>query len=550
MPPKLPILISSAVASILLAHFAPGYGSRTQTFFLVAFTEFIAWATWRVVIYPNFLSPLKGLPEPSGGSWWNGHASTIMAQPSGHPMREWIDAIPNDGLIRYTNWFNSERVLLTNPKTLAEVLSSKNYEFIKPAHFLDIIGRILGIGLLFAEGDEHRTQRKNLMPAFSYRHIKDLYPVFWSKSKEMVERMSDAMHEGSETGNTSKESIAEGTNSSNVVEVSDWTSRATLDIIGVAGMGRDFEALKNPDNELNQTYKTIFHPPKSARYLQVAGMFLPRWFLKSLPIKRNDEISEGSALIKQTCRDLIAAKKIRMEKGAADETDILSVALRSGSFADENLVSQMMTFLAAGHETTSSSMQWAIYMMCRHPDVQKRVREEIHAKLPSVREPQAQITAADIDNCHYLQAVCKETLRLWAPVALTMRVAARDETINNHPIPKGTLVVVAPLAINCSKHLWGDDAMEFKPERWLTEGISNKNGGAESNYSFLTFLHGPRSCIGQGFANAEFACLLAAWIGKFDTEFEDPEYVLEVKSGITSRPKNGLRVKLTEVEGW
>ncbi|CAD0027174.1 unnamed protein product [Aureobasidium pullulans] len=484
MPPKLPILISSAVASILLAHFAPGYGSRTQTFFLVAFTEFIAWATWRVVIYPNFLSPLKGLPEPSGGSWWNGHASTIMAQPSGHPMREWIDAIPNDGLIRYTNWFNSER-------TLAEVLSSKNYEFIKPAHFLDIIGRILGIGLLFAEGDEHRTQRKNLMPAFSYRHIKDLYPVFWSKSKEMVERMSDAMHEGSETGNTSKESIPEGTKSSNVVEVSDWTSRATLDIIGVAGMGRDFEALKNPDNELNQTYKTIFHPPKSARYLQVAGMFLPRWFLKSLPIKRNDEISEGSALIKQTCRDLIAAKKIRMEKGAADETDILSVALRSGSFADENLVSQMMTFFRL-----------------------------------------------------------QETLRLWAPVALTMRVAARDETINNHPIPKGTLVVVAPLAINCSKHLWGDDAMEFKPERWLTEGISNKNGGAESNYSFLTFLHGPRSCIGQGFANAEFACLLAAWIGKFDTEFEDPEYVLEVKSGITSRPKNGLRVKLTEVEGW
>jgi len=337
MPPKLPILVSSAAASILLAHYAPAYapGSRLQTFFLIAFTEFIAWATWRVIIYPNFISPLKGLPEPPGGSWWNGQASIIMAQPSGHPMREWIDAIPNDGLIRYTNWFNSERVLLTNSKTLAEVLSSKNYEFIKPAHFLDIIGKILGIGILFAEGDEHRTQRKNLMPAFSYRHIKDLYPVFWSKSTEMVERMSTAMQEDSPQDGSA----------ANVVEVSDWSSRATLDIIGVAGMGRDFEALKNPDNELSKTYKNIFHPPKSARYLQVAGMFLPRWFLKSLPLKRNDEISEGSALIKQTCRDLIAAKKIRMEKGGADETDILSVALKSGSFEDENLVSQMMTFL-------------------------------------------------------------------------------------------------------------------------------------------------------------------------------------------------------------
>jgi cytochrome P450 len=331
MPPKLPILVSSAATSILLGHYAPTYApaSRLLSFFLVALGELFLWATWKVIVYPKFLSPLRGLPEPQAPSWWNGHASTIMAQPSGHPMREWIDTVPNDGLIRYTNWFNSERVLLTNPKTLAEVLSSKNYEFIKPAHFLEIIGRILGIGLLFAEGDEHRMQRKNLMPAFSYRHIKDLYPVFWSKSKEMVERISTSIQD----------------QSSNLVEVSDWTSRATLDIIGVAGMGRDFEALSNPDNPLNKTYKTIFHPPRSARYFQLAGMFLPRWFLKSLPIKRNEDISNGSALIKQTCRDLIAAKKARMEKGGADDNDILSVALRSGSFDDENLVSQCMTFL-------------------------------------------------------------------------------------------------------------------------------------------------------------------------------------------------------------
>lgn len=340
MPPKLPILVSSAAAPILLERYAPAYalGSRLQTFFAVALIEYVAWAVWRVIIFPNFFSPLKGLPEPPGASWWNGHASTIMAQPSGFPMREWIDKVPNDGLIRYTNWFNSERVFLTSPKTLAEVLSNKNYEFIKPAHFLTIIGKILGIGLLFAEGDEHRMQRKNLMPAFSYRHIKDLYPIFWSKSKEMVERMSAAM----------QESAAEDEKTANVVETSDWTSRATLDIIGVAGMGRDFEALKNPDNELNKTYKTIFHPPRSARLLQLAGMFFPRWFLRSLPLKRNSDIEEGSAYIRQVCRDLIAAKKVRMEQGAADETDILSVALRSGSFSDENLVDQAMTFLAAG----------------------------------------------------------------------------------------------------------------------------------------------------------------------------------------------------------
>lgn len=345
MPPKLPILVSSAAASILLESYAPTYapGARLQAFFLIAFIEYISWAVWRIIIYPKFVSPLRHLPAPSGGSFWNGHASIIMAQPSGHPMREWIDTIPNDGLIRYTNWFNSERVLLTTPKTLAEVLSSKNYEFIKPAHFITIIGRILGIGLLFAEGEEHRIQRKNLMPAFSYRHVKNLYPVFWTKSKEMAERISASIQQSSTQEKPT-----------NVVDVSDWASRASLDIIGVAGMGRDFESLKNPDNELSQTYKTIFHPPRSARILQVAGVFLPSWFLRNLPIKRNKEIMKGSALIKQTCRDLIAAKKARMEKGNLDETDILSVALKSGTFSDDNLTSQCMTFLAAGQYVITS----------------------------------------------------------------------------------------------------------------------------------------------------------------------------------------------------
>jgi len=86
------------------------------------------------------------------------------------------------------------------------------------------------------------------------------------------------------------------------------------------------------------------------------------------------------------------------------------------------------------------------------------------------------------------------------------------------------------------------------PERWMGAGRAN-SGGAESNYAFMTFLHGPRSCIGQGFAKAEFACLLAAWVAGFETELEVEGQVLEVEGGrVTSRPKGGLRVRVTPVE--
>lgn len=178
-----------------------------------------------------------------------------------------------------------------------------------------------------------QRQRKLLMPAFAFRHVKDLYPVFWSKSRELIECLSTVI----------KSLSADGERASNVIEIGQWTSRATLDIIAVAGMGQDFGALQDPSNKLYQTYQKVFNPGPGARVLQFAGALLPFWLLRNLPIKRNKEILEANTTIKQVCRDLIAAKRRHMEKNERTEVDILSVALESGGFSDEDLVNQMMT---------------------------------------------------------------------------------------------------------------------------------------------------------------------------------------------------------------
>jgi cytochrome P450 len=194
-------------------------------------------------------------------------------------------------------------------------------------------------------------------------------------------------------------------------------------------------------------------------------------------------------------------------------------------------------------------MMWACYLLCKHPEIQKRLRDEVRASLPSVSDESANVTAADVDKCAYLHAVCNEVLRFFPSVPLTTRVAAHDTTILGHPIPKGTTIIISPWAINLNKELWGEDAAEFNPDRWIGPGRAN-NGGADSNYSFLTFIHGPRSCIGKDFAKAEFACLVAAWVGRFEMEFADKDYTLTIGGGITSKPKGGLKVKLNVVEGW
>lgn len=373
------------------------------------------------------------------------------------------------------------------------------------------------------------------MPAFSFRHIKDLYPIFWNKSREMTKAMIA--------------SLTTSSDQSSVIEIRDWASRATLDIIGVAGMGQDFNALADPSNELNTTYRTIFSPGRTAQFLQLVASVLPEWFLRALPIKRNTEIRDAIITIKKVAGDLIRSKREKLEKGGRTDLDILSVAIESGGFSDDDLVNQLMTFLAAGHETTASAMSWATYLLCKHPEVQKRLREEIRSSLPSISESEEMITSQDIDKLPYLNAVLNETMRLFPPVPLTLRETVDDTTVQGHFIPKETTIIICPWAINTSRALWGDDAREFNPDRWMGQGRAN-TGGADSNYAITTFLHGPRSCIGKDFAKAEFACLMAALVGKFEMEFEDPNWKLEIGGGITARPKGGLRVKCTPVDGW
>ncbi len=388
-----------------------------------------------------------------------------------------------------------------------------------------------------------QIQRKNLLPAFAYRHIKDLYPSFWSKSREMVTAITISIER-------EKPGTIQDIKQAPVVEVGGWTSRAALDIIGVAGMGHDFNAIEDPDTELSTTYRKVFQPSAQGQLLALLGLFLPNGFLRALPVQRNEDLETAANTIRKVCRGLIHQKQLKLDnKETRIDVDILSVALESGGFTEENLVDQMMTFLAAGHETTATSMVWAIYALCKHPEYQTRVREEIRANLPSIDDAYTPVTDKVLERLPFLHAICNEVLRVYAPVPVTLREAGNDTSIMGQYVPKGTKIVLSAWAINLSTELWGPDAAEFKPDRWMGPGRAN-TGGAESNYAFMTFIHGPRSCIGQAFAKAEFACLLASIVGRFEMELEDPDREVEVKGGVTSRPKGGLPVRMRRVEGW
>lgn len=221
--------------------------------------------------------------------------------------------------------------------------------------------------------------------------------------------------------------------------------------------------------------------------------------------------------------------------------------MEEGSLSDEEMQNQLMTFMAAGHETTAAAVSWSVWELARRPEVAERLRAEIRAAIPVFDSDS--ITMEQIESIRYLRNFTNEILRFHPPVPVTIREAEKDTTLNGEFIPKGTTVMLMPAAINHSEELWGPDAAEFNPDRWDKPG---GNGGAASNYANLTFLMGPRSCIGQKFSVEEFKAIIVGLAGRFAFEEKTKDMELNIRAGITQRPTHEgiLPLRTRIVPGW
>ncbi|KAF2840284.1 cytochrome P450 monooxygenase-like protein [Patellaria atrata CBS 101060] len=543
------ILVSIFEACILIYLYK--YLGRNDISFTYAFlfscaVNLALWIVYITQIYPNFISPLRHLPSPSGAWPFLGHMYVAFSNPPGQNLQEFAANIPNNGIIYFQGLFKGDRILLTDSRALADVLVHNAYDFEKPNKARVFLRRILGDGLILVEGDLHRFNRKHLMPAFSFRHIKELYPIFWKKSIELTQAVEGEIRHKRATEN--KEKFTDDTD----VELKEWASKVTFDIIGDAALGRDFNTLWSPDDPLTSIYHEVTRPDLGKNIHFLLNLLGPQKLVSLLPIKEELLLRKNSKALREHCRELLREKKERMKLESSEHVDILSILIRSNDFADDMLIDQLLTFLAAGHETTAAAFTWAVYLLSIHPFIQTKLREELFANMP---EPYFQTNPSNpqslfalLDSLPYLNAICSESLRLYPTVPITLRDAVRPTKILDQHIPAGTQVVVSPWAINRNPHLWGPRATEFVPERWIDgSGQANNTGGATSNYSNLTFLHGSRSCIGQGFARAELRALVAAWVGRFEMRMADPTETVVPSGVITIKPRDGLRLRLRPV---
>lgn len=155
-------LISAGEAYFFLQvapHLKPLGGlGRLVEWFLIANT--VVLLTYRWMIYPLLLSSLRHIPGPAGGNIFWGHGAVQFSRPPGEMFKKWANAIPNDGLLRFRGFFNTEFVIPTSHETLKQVIHDNAYDYVKPAPVVEVLRKILGNGLILVEGDVHKFQRK------------------------------------------------------------------------------------------------------------------------------------------------------------------------------------------------------------------------------------------------------------------------------------------------------------------------------------------------------------------------------------------------------
>lgn len=473
-----------------------------------------------------------------------------------------LETIPNNGTLRCRTLFNGERLIITSPAALSQIATDA-FTFIKPNILRLLAQRVLGLGLVLVNREVHRQQRKLFLPPFAPKHIHDLTPTFWRKSREVTEKMCEEMRNGT-TPPPARQGVQEKNNDPHtpslspsphhaVFEVGAWAARVALDIITLTAMGRDFGAIQNAESQLAVVYSRVVEPTLGHMLIAILRIYLPSCVVEALPIKSNHDQAAAMHTIRGLCRELLHEKK----ETRSDGKDILSVCLRYGDIAgvdEEEVINQMTTFLGAGHETISVGMTWAVYMLCLHPEWQVRLREEIRTKVAPLEKPEAETPS--VETLVLVRAFVEEVLRYYPPISLTMREPYEDTELDGRVITKGTRIVVPIKAINRSPQYWGSDARVFRPERWLREdGTFDPTGKVSSKYGHLSFMQGPRSCVAAGFARTEMVCVLAAWMGRFEFELVDErlkdEANMQTSNGnVSAKPLHGLYVKTSVVEGW
>ncbi|MGW7522120.1 bifunctional cytochrome P450/NADPH--P450 reductase [Streptomyces sp. NPDC054783] len=453
------------------------------------------------------MSPTALHPDPAGTLPGVPVVDITATGPGRTPLQQVMDLMRSHGPVLVRRLHGRDVLFVADAGLVADLADEQRFaKHVGPA--LENVRSFAADGLFTAYNDEPNWAKAHdiLMPAFALGSMRTYHPVMLKVARRLIDSWDRAARDG------------------RAVNVPDDMTRMTLDTIGLAGFGYDFGSFERGEP----------HPfvESMVRCLE--------WSMHRLARTPGQDHSAADAAFRadadylaQVVDDVIASRAGTDQSGAED---LLGLMLSAPHPADgttldaANIRNQVITFLIAGHETTSGAMSFALYYLAKHPAVLRLVQRETDALWGGAADPEPSYD--DIGRLTYTRQVLNEALRLWPTAAAFGRHAREDTLLGGRiPLAAGQAVTVLTPMLH-RQPVWGDNPELFDPERFTAEAEA-----ARPVHAFKPFGTGERACIGRQFALHEATMLLAMLVHRYRLH-DHAGYRLTVKETLTLKPED------------
>ncbi|KAJ7475680.1 cytochrome P450 [Mycena latifolia] len=494
---------------------------------------------------------LNNIPGPKSRSFWTGNLAEIYSVSGWDFHQELVEKY--GGVVRINALFGGKQLYVFDPKALHQILvKDQEHIFEEPDWLIKGSHLSFGGGLGSTLGDQHRKQRKMLNPVFSAAHLRQMVPLFLGVGKKLRAVLESKVQRGPQ-------------------EVSRiWMSRTALELVGQAGLGYSFDPLTSDEvppyiTSIKQATLTQGRLALASQYIfpwavTIGSPRFRRFIVDIVPWKNLHTARDIFDTMYETALNIYNIKKDALEKGdeavsaqIANGKDIISILMKDNSNASSTdrlseyeILGQVRVLSYIPSDVAALSHTW--HLLVQHQDVQEKLRQELRSAQRDGVDP----SYNDLVSLEYLDAICRETLRLYPSAPLISRTARKDVVLTTSapittvdgatrtdiPIPAETNIIISILAANRNSAIWGPDCLEWKPERWLSP-LPKTVGDAHvpGIYSnLMTFSGGGRACIGFKFSQLEMKVVLWLLVERFKFSLSESDKDITWQMGAIAVP--------------
>lgn len=401
------------------------------------------------------------------------HTGTDVLRDAGGPVTRFTLA---------PRWLMAPLVVVTSPQGIRDVVACCDGSIDKTAGVTVEMQRLIGPNLFVTPFEQWKSRRRTLQPVFTKQSVN----AFGGHMSKATESVCGAWRDGGE------------------IDLDVEARKLTMRALGHSVLG--LELTSQNDSLAAPMREAVSYAVSRA----ISPIRAPRW----LPTPARQRARRAAATLREAALGIVAACKNDPTRSAPLVQQLIAAKdpATGKPLTDNEIADELIIFIFAGHDTTATSISYALWQLGRNPDIQDRVAAEVCAL------GTARLTPDDVPRLGYTVQVLKEAMRLCPPGATGSRMTTRDVEVAGYRIPAGTMLVVGRMSVQRDPTLW-TDPLRFDPDRFTEEASKARN-----RWQYVPFGGGPRACIGDHFAMLEATLALATIVRLAEIDSLDAEF--------------------------